>query len=1557
MKTSNKFLLASFGGLSLFLVTTIAVSNNDFALIKGTADSDPYTIVMDSTNRYTSGDSNTVYTTRTHYPMTFTYSSATASSGNHVSLSSGGFIVNQTYIKSVSNITVNYTGSNIKLYSSYDGVTYSTGSTIASGAKIELNLPYFVKIENSGSSSTTISSIVIEHTCSVNQTAEDAIANAGQQSEQEVTVDDTLTRATTGVTSGSTSYKSWSGKTLTSDAVYAGLSAGANDSIQIRSKDSNSGVITTASGGKISKVIVSWNSNTQNGRTLDVYGKNSAYSSASDLFTSSKGDKLGSIVYGTSTELTISGDYSFVGVRSAADPMYLESITFRWTTTESSATPTPTPDDPTAYEVGFTASLSKTEYKNDETFSTSSVSVVANMSDGTSNPVSYSTLVVKDTNNNAIDITKTFENNSGYAEGVYKVIVGYKDFIPQEFNINVSTRVVITSVAADTTKLTYTTAETLDTSKVTANITYNKGEPLNGISYTEFATNGLALQLFNPNNVAHNIANIFGVAGTWTIKVYSTADSTKYGEVQITVNAIPVQSISLSESSATIEEGKTLQLTATVNPGTATNPAYTWESSNEKIATVSDSGLVKAISSGEATISAISDADNSIAGTCVITVTPRVSGADEGTYTLATSGLTVGHYVIFANPVSNGSGYAMGSQNTNNRAAVAAEFSNGTIERDTSSTYRAYLVKDGLTSGTISFYDETDEGYLYAASSSSNWLRTESTLTSNSSFTVSGAEGKTITASGGNSRNLLRFNSSSKIFSCYQSGQANPYIYEKAGNPVYPTAITLSGSQSIGVGEATQLSVAYTPSNTTVKTISYESSNDLVATVSSSGVVTGIKAGTTTITATAYGGLTSSLQITVSNIAVSSVTLNKSSTTLTVGGTETLTATINPSNATNKNVTWSTSDNSVATVDAGVVTAIGAGTANITVTSQADSTKKATCAVTVNASGGGSSGADTIDYNDTSTPLSGTGESGWQEFTVSKTVADYYIRSMGISGTDALKWNANGYFYTSSVTSGYTISSVSVNATAGKTVNLYFSNSKMTSAGSGSESGSITGNGSYSVTGSYSYVYIKGTASSTYITSITVTYGTPTPKDPTGIAVTPSSLQLAKNGSQTLSVTYTPSDANQNKAITWSSNNTSVATVDTSGKVTVSANAGVGSTATITAKLTNIQSITATCTVTVVEQSKADQTVLIYICGSNLESDYASSNQGLATGDIQEILQVSGQPDDVNIVIETGGANSWSSRYGISASNLQRYHVANKKLVLDESLSYASMGLTSTLQSFVKYGFDNYDAQRMSLVLWNHGGAMRGVCYDEKKNDDNLLNTEVQSAITNALPSGRKLDWIGYDACLMQVQDIAEMNSAYAGYMIASEESEAGYGWDYNTWVDDLYAKKSTPVILKAIVDGFIADNGGASSSSNDQTLSYLDLSYASAYKTAWENMSTQLKNKITTSNKSNFNNLVKSCKHYADSDYTYYGTFDAKDFINKLSSNSTFNPGSTYTSAVLTAFDNFVAYSSCGKGAGESYGLCMFWAVSSSTSKGTYYKESMTNFTTWRSIVVSYGN
>ena len=173
-------------------------------------------------------------------------------------------------------------------------------------------------------------------------------------------------------------------------------------------------------------------------------------------------------------------------------------------------------------------------------------------------------------------------------------------------------------------------------------------------------------------------------------------------------------------------------------------------------------------------------------------------------------------------------------------------------------------------------------------------------------------------------------------------------------NAVDVTGIVLDKSSlRLGVGRTYTLNAIVTPTNATDKSYTWSSSDTSVATVSSSGVVTGVGLGTALITVTTTdGGKTAQCSVEVVPVPVEGVSLNKTSTTLIItdnnsSPTEQLTATITPNDAANKNVTWTSSNTAVATVsDSGLVTAVGKGTATITVTTE-DGSYQASCVVTV----------------------------------------------------------------------------------------------------------------------------------------------------------------------------------------------------------------------------------------------------------------------------------------------------------------------------------------------------------------------------------------------------------------------------------------------------------------------------------------------------------------------------------------------------------------------------------------------------------------------------------
>ena len=169
--------------------------------------------------------------------------------------------------------------------------------------------------------------------------------------------------------------------------------------------------------------------------------------------------------------------------------------------------------------------------------------------------------------------------------------------------------------------------------------------------------------------------------------------------------------------------------------------------------------------------------------------------------------------------------------------------------------------------------------------------------------------------------------------------------------PIAVTSVTLdSTSITLIEGENHTLTATISPSNAENQKVLWSSNNTSVASVKD-GIVTAIKVGTATITAKSDdGGKTATCTVTVEakTIPVTGITLDKTSYEFTEGDEFTLIATVNPENATNKNISWSSSNTSVATVDNGKVKALKAGTATITVKTE-DGNKTATCEITVNA--------------------------------------------------------------------------------------------------------------------------------------------------------------------------------------------------------------------------------------------------------------------------------------------------------------------------------------------------------------------------------------------------------------------------------------------------------------------------------------------------------------------------------------------------------------------------------------------------------------------------------
>ena len=229
-------------------------------------------------------------------------------------------------------------------------------------------------------------------------------------------------------------------------------------------------------------------------------------------------------------------------------------------------------------------------------------------------------------------------------------------------------------------------------------------------------------------------------------------------------------------------------------------------------------------------------------------------------------------------------------------------------------------------------------------------------------------------------------------------------------------------------------------------------------------------------------------------------------------------------------------------------------------------------------------------------------------------------------------------------------------------------------------------------------------------------------------------------------------------------------------------------------------------------------TIMVYMCGTDLESKH-----GMATKDLQEMLNAN-ISDKVNIIVETGGCSQWQNKV-ISSSVNQIYKVESGGIkLLEDNVGKAAMTSPDNLSDFIKYCNKNYPADRNMLIFWDHGGgSITGYGYDEKNPGASSMNlAKIGTALKSA---GCKFDCIGFDACLMATLENALVCEPYADYLLASEETEPGTGWYYTNWLNRLSENTSIPTVelAQTIIDDFIS-SCRSSSPSSTVTLSIVDL-------------------------------------------------------------------------------------------------------------------------------------
>jgi len=614
-----------------------------------------------------------------------------------------------------------------------------------------------------------------------------------------------------------------------------------------------------------------------------------------------------------------------------------------------------------------------------------------------------------------------------------------------------------------------------------------------------------------------NASGMVTAVGPGNATITGTAEG-KSDAATITVTQGAVATVSVSPGPLTITAGQTSQLTATArdaNNNLVTGRPVTWTSDNAAVATVSSTGLLTAVASGTATVTATVDGKT---GTAAITV----SNVPVASVTLQPPGANMakGSSVQFSAVVKDVNGTVVTNcvvtwASSNTSVVVVDQF--GVASAVGAGTATVSATCDGVTgTAPVSVSIITVASVTVTPSPAAVLTGATVTLTA----TVKDANGNVLTG-----RVVAWSTSNPGVATVSSTG----VVMGVAAGTVTITATSegKSGTSTVNVTTAPVGSVTVTPSPTTIiigqstaltatvkdvngntvsRTVSWSSSKPAKATVTSSGVVTAVDTGAVTITATAEG-VSGTASVTILPVPVASVTVTPSSATIGVGKTVTLSAVTKDANGnvlTGRTITWSTSDATVATVSStGVVTGAGSGGKSATITATSEG-KSGTSTITVTLVPVGSV---TVTPSPASVPIG-------QTVQLTATVKD----ANGLIVTDrAVTWtSASPAIATVSPTglvTGVTLGTLTISAKAETKT---------------------------------------GTA------SVTVT-----PAPVASVIVQPPDDTILQN--QTTTFTAVTKDAKGNvltgRTITWSSNNTSVATINSTGTAT----GGAAGVATITA--------------------------------------------------------------------------------------------------------------------------------------------------------------------------------------------------------------------------------------------------------------------------------------------------------------------------------------------------------------------------------------------------------
>lgn len=270
------------------------------------------------------------------------------------------------------------------------------------------------------------------------------------------------------------------------------------------------------------------------------------------------------------------------------------------------------------------------------------------------------------------------------------------------------------------------------------------------------------------------------------------------------------------------------------------------------------------------------------------------------------------------------------------------------------------------------------------------------------------------------------------------------------------------------------------------------------------------------------------------------------------------------------------------------------------------------------------------------------------------------------------------------------------------------------------------------------------------------------------------------------------------------------------------------------------------------KDAEPENTLLIYMIGSDLES-----RSGAGTDDMKEIQSSGIDLDTNNVLVFAGGSTKWHNDI-TSKDKINVLQLGENGFEVVTLMDASSMGTAESLSEFLNFAYENYPTKSYSLIMWNHGnGPNIGYGKDMLFDSDSLTLSEMQTALRNSpFNSSNKLEWVGFDACLMSSAELVCVWDDYAKYLVASQEIEPAFGWNYS--VLKPYGSSDSRSFLSDLTDSYLSTcleyYKKRGYSGKDITLACIDLSYGSELEAAIN----QLFSKASADVNSKYNDLVR---------------------------------------------------------------------------------------------------